>query len=38
MKRVISEGWFDVFEIKNKRSGVYLINIYDVYFYMFLNY
>lgn len=34
----ISEGWLDVFETKNKRSGAYSINIYDVHPYMLLNY
>ena len=38
MKRAISEGWLDVFETKNKRSGAYSINIYDVHPYMLLNY
>ena len=37
-KRAISEGWLDVFETKNKRSGAYSINIYDVHPYMLLNY
>ena len=38
MKKAISEGWLDVFETKNKRSGAYSINIYDVHPYMLLNY
>ena len=38
MKRAISEGWLDVFETKNKRSGAYSINIYNVHPYMLLNY
>lgn len=38
MKRAISEGWLDVFETKNKRSGAYSINVYDVHPYMLLNY
>ena len=38
MGRAISEGWLDVFETKNKRSGAYSINIYDVHPYMLLNY
>lgn len=38
MSRAISEGWLDVFETKNKRSGAYSINIYDVHPYMLLNY
>ena len=38
LRRAISEGWLDVFETKNKRSGAYSINIYDVHPYMLLNY
>jgi len=38
MNRAISEGWIDVFETKNKRSGAYSIGIYDVHPYMLLNY
>ena len=38
LKRAISEGWLDVFETKNKRSGAYSINIHDVHPYMLLNY
>lgn len=38
MKKAISEGWLDVFETPNKRSGAYSINIYDVHPYMLLNY
>ena len=38
MNRAISEGWIDVFETENKRSGAYSIGIYDVHPYMLLNY
>lgn len=38
MNRTISEGWIDVFETENKRSGAYSIGIYDVHPYMLLNY
>ncbi|MDO4690669.1 MAG: oligoendopeptidase F [Fusobacterium sp.] len=38
MKKAISEGWLDVFETPNKRSGAYSVNIYDVHPYMLLNY
>ena len=38
LKKAISEGWLDVFETKNKRSGAYSLNIYDVHPYMLLNY
>lgn len=38
MNRAISEGWIDVFETENKRSGAYSIGIYDVQPYMLLNY
>ena len=38
LKRAISEGWLDVFETKNKRSGAYSMNIHDVHPYMLLNY
>lgn len=38
MKLALSEGWLDVFETKNKRSGAYSLNIYDVHPYMLLNY
>lgn len=38
MRKALSEGWLDVFETKNKRSGAYSINIYDVHPYMLLNY
>lgn len=34
----ISEGWLDVYETPNKRSGAYSLNIYDVHPYMLLNY
>ena len=38
MNRAISEGWIDVFETENKRSGAYSIGIYDIHPYMLLNY
>ena len=38
MNRALSDGWLDVFETKNKRSGAYSINIYDIHPYMLLNY
>lgn len=38
MEKALSEGWLDVFETKNKRSGAYSINIYDAHPYMLLNY
>ncbi|PID67333.1 MAG: oligoendopeptidase F [Fusobacteriales bacterium] len=38
MKKAIGEGWLDVFETKNKRSGAYSLNIYDVHPFMLLNY
>ena len=38
MNRALSEGWIDVFETENKRSGAYSIGIYDVHPYMLLNY
>lgn len=34
----LSNGWLDVYETANKRSGAYSINIYDVHPYMLLNY
>lgn len=34
----LSEGWLDVYETPNKRSGAYSLNIYDVHPYMLLNY
>lgn len=34
----VSDGWLDVFETENKRSGAYSINIYDAHPYMLLNY
>lgn len=33
-----SEGWIDVYETKNKRSGGYCIDVYDVHPYILLNY
>jgi len=38
LEKAISDGWLDVFETPNKRSGAYSINIYDVHPYMLLNY
>ena len=38
MNRAISEGWIDVFETENKRSGAYSVGVYDVHPYMLLNY
>lgn len=38
MNTALSEGWIDVFETENKRSGAYSIGIYDVHPYMLLNY
>lgn len=38
LKRALSDGWLDVFETPNKRSGAYSISIYDVHPYMLLNY
>ncbi len=38
LSTALSEGWLDVYETPNKRSGAYSINIYDVHPYMLLNY
>lgn len=38
IKTALSDGWLDVMEKENKRSGAYSINIYDVHPYMLLNY
>ena len=38
MNRALSEGWIDVFETENKRSGAYSIGVYDVHPFMLLNY
>lgn len=38
LQKAISDGWLDVYETQNKRSGAYSINIYDVHPYMLLNY
>lgn len=38
LNKALSEGWLDVFETPNKRSGAYSISIYDVHPYMLLNY
>lgn len=38
MNIALSEGWIDVFETENKRSGAYSIGVYDVHPFMLLNY
>ncbi|WP_293721556.1 oligoendopeptidase F [uncultured Cetobacterium sp.] len=38
LSNALSEGWLDVYETPNKRSGAYSLNIYDVHPYMLLNY
>ncbi|MEG1807621.1 MAG: oligoendopeptidase F [Cetobacterium sp.] len=38
LNTALGEGWLDVYETPNKRSGAYSINIYDVHPYMLLNY
>ncbi|BBM47368.1 oligoendopeptidase F [Leptotrichia wadei] len=38
MKKAISEGWLDVFEVKGKRTGAYSAGVYGVHPYMLLNY
>ncbi len=38
LKTALSNGWLDVSEKSNKRSGAYSINIFDVHPYMLLNY
>lgn len=38
LSTALSEGWLDVYETPNKRSGAYSLNIYDVHPYMLLNY
>lgn len=38
LSTAISEGWLDVFETPNKRSGAYSLNIYDIHPYMLLNF
>jgi oligoendopeptidase F len=38
MKKAVSEGWLDVYETPNKRSGAYSLGIYGVHPYMLLNY
>lgn len=38
LAKAIGEGWLDVYETPNKRSGAYSLNIYDVHPYMLLNY
>ena len=38
MEKAVSEGWLDVYETPNKRSGAYSLGIYGVHPYMLLNY
>ena len=38
LEEALGEGWLDVYETPNKRSGAYSLNIYDVHPYMLLNY
>lgn len=38
MEKAISNGWLDVFETENKRSGAYSAGVYGVHPYMLLNY
>ena len=38
MNTAISDGWIDVYETENKRSGAYSIGVYDVHPFMLLNY
>lgn len=38
MEKAISNGWLDVFETENKRSGAYSVGVYGVHPYMLLNY
>ncbi|MGL5645571.1 oligoendopeptidase F [Cetobacterium sp.] len=38
LNTALSEGWLDVYETPNKRSGAYSLNIYDIHPYMLLNY
>lgn len=38
MKKAVSQGWLDVYETPNKRSGAYSLGIYGVHPYMLLNY
>lgn len=38
LEKAVGEGWLDVYETPNKRSGAYSLNIYDVHPYMLLNY
>lgn len=38
LEKALGDGWLDVYETENKRSGAYSINIYDVHPYMLLNY
>lgn len=38
MEKAVSQGWLDVYETPNKRSGAYSLGIYGVHPYMLLNY
>jgi len=38
LKRAFNEGWIDVFETENKRSGAYSVSIYETHPYVLLNY
>lgn len=38
MEKAVSNGWLDVYETQNKRSGAYSLGIYGVHPYMLLNY
>lgn len=38
LEKAVGEGWLDVYETPNKRSGAYSLNIYDIHPYMLLNY
>ena len=38
LEKAMGEGWLDVYETPNKRTGAYSLNIYDVHPYMLLNY
>lgn len=38
LKRAFNEGWIDVYETENKRSGAYSVSIYDNHPFVLLNY
>lgn len=38
LKRAFNEGWIDVYETENKRSGAYSVSIYETHPYVLLNY